>query len=310
MLDQWPMKKWLMLTFLLGNMTTVSASLQARELKVLSFNIYGLPRPFFSNPKYHQRIKNLCQVLKNTSHPHNQGWDVILMQEVLSRPVRKILSDCGYPHVMDVAASGDRREGFMETGLLILSKHPMTFKKLIPYQERGVLEGFESIAERIVHRSLQLAKIDFYGTEILIANTHLAPNFAPTGSTNAKARIEQMKETIELIRKYSQGQPFVLGGDLNFGPTAPSWEPLWDELPTLFPEISASFNDAIETTFDADNVLTAHPSDGKLDHVFSSQHFEARDGSLALDKLYILSGRFFNYSDHYGWQRTFELKPQ
>jgi endonuclease/exonuclease/phosphatase family metal-dependent hydrolase len=281
---------------------------QQSELKVLSFNIYGLPRPFFSNPHYHKRVNAICDVLKNANHPHNGQWDVVLLQEALSRSVRKILSNCGYPHVVDISANGARKEKFMETGLMILSKHPVTFKKLIPYQERGVLEGFESIAERIVHRSLQIAKINFYGQEILIANTHLAPSFAPTGSSNSKARIAQMKESIVLIRKYAEDLPFVFGGDLNFGPIAPSWEPLWSDLPSIFPEIDQSFNDAVDITFHERNVFNQHASEGKLDHVFSSNHFGASDGSLALDQYFFLAGQLFNYSDHFGWQRTFSLR--
>jgi endonuclease/exonuclease/phosphatase family metal-dependent hydrolase len=299
------MKKIVITCLLLAN---ISSSI-AQELKVLSFNIYGLPRPFFSNPKYHARVKNFCQVLKNRNHPHNEDWDVILMQEVLTRTVRKMLTKCGYPYVVDINAKGKRRERFMDTGLLILSKYPVTFKKLIPYSERGILNGYKSLAEFIVHRSLQIAKIDFNGREVLVANTHLAPNFAPHGSSNTLARTEQMKETIAIIRNFAKEIPFILGGDLNFGPIAPSWEPLWDELPILFPEISDSFNDHIATTFDASNVLTTMQSDGKLDHVFASNHFFAMDGKLALNQYYFLKGQIFNYSDHFGWQRTFILKP-
>jgi endonuclease/exonuclease/phosphatase family metal-dependent hydrolase len=283
------------------------ANSQAATIKVLTFNLYGLPRPFFSNPFYHSRVKNLCNVLKNAEHPHNDGWDVILMQEVLTKKVRRILSNCGYPHVVDIDESGMRKERWMETGLLILSKHPILLKKLIPFTERGDIEGFESIAERIVHRSIQIAMIDFNGTNILIANTHLAPNFAPKGSSNSKARIAQMHESILLIRQFAKDTPFIFGGDLNFGPRAPSWEPLWDKLPNIFPEIANSFNDHFDITFDSLNVLNPDESDGKLDHLFSSQHFVAEDGELALEEFYFLKNRLFNYSDHFGWGRTFHL---
>jgi endonuclease/exonuclease/phosphatase family metal-dependent hydrolase len=296
------------LLLLIGLLLSLASFGDELKLKILSFNIYGLPRPMFKNPHYHQRIDRLCQTLKQTNHPHNENWDVIFFQEVLTKKIRKKLKNCGYPYWVDINWNGKRKEGLMQTGLFILSKYPVKKQELIKYSERGPIEGLESLAERVVHRSLQLAQIETPKGDVWLANTHLAPNFEPKGSSNQIARQAQFIETAEILRQKTKDQPFILGGDLNFGPIQPSYEPLWDEIPEIFPEIINSFNDAIDITFDSANSFNAKSiSQGKLDHLFASQHFTARDGQLALNQRIWIKKKEFNYSDHYGWSREFTL---
>lgn len=297
-----------MIKCLLSLILGISFCAHASSFKVLSLNVYGVPRPLFKNPKFNQRIDKLCEMLKDDKHEDNAGWDVILLQEVFSRKLRRKLSKCGYPYVVNINKRG-RSEGFMQTGLMMLSKHKVLEQISVPYVERGDIDGFESLAERIVHRSLLLAKIQIGEKQVWFGDTHLAPNFEEVGgSSNAKARRAQMIETAQIMRSYAKGLPFVVGGDFNFGPVTPSYEPLWDEIPHFFPEVAQSLDDNTFTTYSSDNLLTTYPSDGKLDHLISSHALKAERGSLALDSKITVDGMLMNYSDHYGWQREFSFE--
>jgi endonuclease/exonuclease/phosphatase family metal-dependent hydrolase len=308
----------------------------AEEFKVVTFNVYR--KPEIGNESFStERMKEICHVLKNKSHQHNNDWDVVLFQEVWTVGARKILKDCGYQYSVDIGEghwnvsekrknrSGDYKpmpgshgqELNLGSGLLILSRFPIL--KALRYQfiNGGRLTSVFKDGERLVKKSVYLAQLQLNNREkIWIANTHLIANYCDNAKgeeceSYEDVRSKQLLEMKSVFDKFVGDAPLVFAGDLNTGEHPNAKERSWYVLHELFPDFSqAPHNELTVSTSSPTNFFkTGHEERGKLDHIFASADFFIGQGSLAFEKKFKSeNGMEINYSDHYGWQSTVLLK--
>jgi hypothetical protein len=288
-----------MLKFLLPILLLVSGALSASEFKVVTLNVYRKPEigaDFFGT----ERMNKICEVLKNEEHPDNNGWDIVLIQEAWTVGSRKILKNCGYPHIVDIgigrwrAGWGVRhrrggirprpgrhgREPNLESGLLILSKFPIKKSLRYKFKNEGQLSRVFRDGESAAAKSIDLAQVE----------------------------LSDLKKVFD---EWVGNEPLVFGGDLNAGEHPSAKDLSWVTLPKLFPGFEQAPHDEIAVSISSPSnyFKKGHKEGGKLDHIFASPHFDIYHGKLAFEKTFISSkGEKLNYSDHYGWESTVILK--
>lgn len=308
------------LIFILFLTQVVSAS----EFKVVTLNVYRKPEigvDFFAT----ERMNKICEVLKDKEHPNNADWDVVLIQEAWTVGSRKILKDCGYPHVLDIGSGlwragwgvRHRRELNLESGLLILSRFPIKKSLRYEFKNEGRLFRVFSDGEKVTAKSLYLAQFELpEGKKIWIANTHLVANYCDNAEdTDCEScefvRTAQMREMRKVFDEWVGDDPLIFGGDLNAGEHPNAKDLSWVTLPELFLGFEQAPHDELLVSISSPTNFfkQGHKEGGKLDHIFASPHFEISDRKLAFDQKFISKeGENLNYSDHYGWESTLLLK--
>ncbi len=264
-------------------------------LRVLTYNVWGLPAPLSKNLR--SRMEGLCTQLKHEAE--HQTWDVVLLQEVWRPWIAKLLSDCGYPYSLRL----DR--GSFETGLMILSLHPMLggSRHIFESKPTGLEAVFtgESISSKGVLSTIVLHPA--LG-EFFVANTHLVANYGPK-LTFDRYRMDQLREVANIMVRdgVMRGRPIprILGGDLNVAPEGPSYTLLWELLPVLLPGYRRFVSPLPVSTRDDSNPYVKE-DEGHLDHLFGLKGARPVSGSVVFDA----PGTYF--SDHYGWETEFEFR--
>ena len=320
------------LIFILFLTQVVSAS----EFKVVTLNVYRKPEigvDFYAT----ERMNKICEVLKDKEHPHNADWDVVLIKEAWTVGSRKILKDCGYPHVLDIGSGlwragwgvRHRRGGIrprqgrhgrelnLESGLLILSRFPIKKSLRYEFKNEGRLFRVFSDGEKVAAKSVYLAQFELpEGKKIWIANTHLVANYCDNSEDTACesyeiVRTAQMREMRKVFYEWVGDDPLIFGGDLNAGEHPNAKDISWVTLPELFPGFEQAPHDEllVSTSSPTNFFKKGHKEGGKLDHIFASPHFEISEGKLAFEQKFVSKeGENLNYSDHYGWESTLLLK--
>jgi endonuclease/exonuclease/phosphatase family metal-dependent hydrolase len=279
----------------------------AKDLKVLTYNVFALPDPFQAKSTY-ERMNKICSDLKASD------YDVVFLQEVWMTGYRKIFKNCGFDFVLDRKSQHHlKSEGSFGSGLLILSRYPFSdFKKYVLPKPKGIAAIFKG--EGIAKKSLYLAKIVVSNKDIWLANTHLVANYCENDEwINCESYEGIRRSQFELISKIFavelKGQNVIFGGDFNMGPQKIAHDKLWDELPNLLPGFEQVSLDQWQTTFSAQNLFNQKtPGLGKIDHLYGAGEVVAKKGKLAFTTTFIdRKNKPRQTSDHYGWETIFEL---
>ncbi|HLP20494.1 MAG TPA: sphingomyelin phosphodiesterase [Chitinophagales bacterium] len=171
----------------------------ARNLKVLSWNIYMLPPIVPGNDKI-ERAHAIVEELKNDS------FDVIVFQEAFLKDARKVISEGLkdiYPYAYGPANSG----GFTireSSGVLVISKIELKLLNTIQFKNCALNDCF-------ARKGAMLLEGVWHGKPFQILGTHLqADGFD-------KIREKQMDQIyLELLAEHKKdGVPQILCGDMN-----------------------------------------------------------------------------------------------
>ena len=272
-----------------------SAHAGATTLKVLTFNVRGLPFPL--SPDKPARMKTLCQLLAGNAH-----WDVVLLQELYMNHDQKKLIACaqqgGYAYHFS-KARGNLVIGLMRSGVMILSRHPILRSAALKFTS----QTFQA------ERDALLVQIGIPGSPpIWIADIHLSPDYKGTTIHHTRERRSQLQElTRWLAPAMASSAPLIIGGDFNFGPNFNGHDPLWEELPQLLPGFAqADFPLDTTCTFCPPNsAVKAKDNTGKIDHLFGSPALRPIQGQVVFRDQFILGRKSFFLSDHFGWETEF-----
>jgi endonuclease/exonuclease/phosphatase family metal-dependent hydrolase len=271
------------------SVSSAKPALGAADFKALTYNLWGLSAPLSKNLE--PRIDGFCNALK-TQAPEER-WDVILLQEVWSTWIADRLKKCGYDYSVRLD-SGSR-----ETGLMILSPHPLedAHRMIFKTQPKG-WDAFKN-GESLVSKGALSAIVRHPELgSIFVANTHVAANYGLSESFEHE-RMGQLIEFSQLIQAKSQGLPAVIGGDFNVAPYGISYTLLWESLPSIFKGFKRYPAHFLVSTRSDKNPYSG-TEEGQLDHLFGSQDLVAVSGQTRFDR----DGELF--SDHYGWETVFE----
>jgi len=173
---------------------------QMRLFKVLLWNVWLLPPPL-SDRIVRARARKISPLLN--------GYDMVILNEAFAFK-STLLSQTNYPHhillkrksILDV----------LDSGMIILSKHPFTKTDMEHYHSRG---GWDRLASKgIIFCRVALPN----GEEIDVYGTHMQ-----AGSLDAEqqSRDDQGHQLAEFILRHSgeKGRWVVVAGDMNMGPT-------------------------------------------------------------------------------------------
>lgn len=139
----------------------ISGLTQNSTLKILSWNIYMLPR-FIKNTGKLERAEKIGQNLLNSD------YDIIVFQEAFHngarKKIKKALQDT-YPYM---AGPANRQTFSLRTnsGLWILSKHPIEFSQEIKFKTKSGIDAFS-------RKGALMAQMCVNGQRIQIIATHL-----------------------------------------------------------------------------------------------------------------------------------------
>lgn len=205
--------KILFSVFLLFFITT---NLQASEIKVLSWNVFMLPKPLkFSWQKY--RTKLIQEELKKVDH------DVLFFQEAFVGSFQKAIKNAAgdrYPHSYYL-----KKRAFyypMGSGVMVMSKHPFKILDKVYYKMNtcGGADCFASKGSVLIEVTFPSGKVAQF------ANTHLQ-----SGDTKGHKRLAQINQLKGMLEKNARpGVPQFLLGDLNIDSVEPEFHQSLDTL--------------------------------------------------------------------------------
>lgn len=267
-------------------------------LHLLTLNIWGIPDLGFQvlAPLKQERVAAICETLR-TSSQQAGGWDIVLLQEVWVRKDRETLKNCGYAH----AGEAENKNIPLDSGLLILSKYPIEKVERLIYPAPTVFPVVPD-GEALARKSTLLVKIEHpEAGGVWVGNTHLVAQYA-TNDIYQTTRSEQFKMMTRWSLEKAGTDPLILGGDWNFNPESPLW-PLVAEKLAGFTE---SPNAKDFCTVCPPNTMH-QTSEGKIDHLFASSHFQVGDGALAFTEPLSINDFQISVSDHFGWQTSVSL---
>lgn len=272
-------------------------------LSILTLNIWGLPGvgKMGLAPFKNQRIGGICAELKKAARD-STGWDAVMLQEVWLERDRKRLSQCGYPYRLDMNRAGM----LVDSGLMILSKHPLQRAKRLTFPSLPVGPDVLEDGEALAKKSANLVKMIHPRVgEIFLANTHLVSYYAEGNQDKYKPiRKKQFIEFADWVNQEVLGKPVIVGGDWNFGAHEPE---LWEEKEVRWPDFVVSPESEKYTTLSSENTFQ-EKDQGRVDHLFASPHFESVLGRLSMEKPMSIQSKPYNLSDHFGWTETFLVK--
>lgn len=218
------------------------------RLDVLTYNIEGL-----GWPARRGRAAELAEIGRRLAdlRASGKGPDVILFQEVFSRPAVAAVDATGYPavaagpgrrHRRDLPAAGapPGRRAWMRgelglklasSGLAIASRYPILEQEGEPFGRRGCA-GLDCLSNKgVLFASLAIpgapAAVDVFNTHL---NSRKASR-APRKRTLAAHAIQTVELSAYLAARRDRDNPRILGGDFNMRGSEARFEFFDDLLP-------------------------------------------------------------------------------
>lgn len=164
----------------------------AREIKALSYNVWGLPFPIAKRLKRLQLIRNKI--------PEYQA-DIVALQEVFTKKAKRILKQTHYPFV----AKGPKGTTLkFSSGLALLSKFPIIESKTIKYHQ---CQGWDCKA----NKGVLFSRLDLGDEHLDVYVTHLNAE-----GKDHHSRLNQINQMIRFVQDNSVGNKTLFLGDFNF----------------------------------------------------------------------------------------------
>jgi len=279
-------------------------------LRVLNLNFWGLGWPWGSDKEV--RIRALREELLRGK------YDIVLLQEIWYREDYNIIASA-MPFISHYESINLGCTSFLLplgcSGLTILSRHPITEVRLVPFTHRGSFWRFDG--EIFVRKGVEMARIQWEGRTVDVFTTHLVSY--TKAEDNRLTRYLQAMETISLIAR-SDADIAIFGGDLNAQPVNSPHSPygmcsnlMKDALLGKHPD--ASFHPAFATFGNAQNTYTHSSPPERIDYLMyrAQNHLNVKvlDFSMPLLMAVTPEGQPVSLSDHEALLATFlvESKP-
>lgn len=192
---------------------------QTRTLRVLSYNVKGLPDVItkMDSDRYRDIGRVLAERRKNGTAP-----DIVLIQEAFVSKTQELLKEAGYPYTAKGPNSSDKTEWGLPqktaygSGLFVLSEFPIVETKKVAYDLR-----FCAVADCGANKGAMMVSIALPGLPrpLKVFNTHAQAERQYDGK-----RSKQFEIFSRFIEKYHGDDPVLIGGDFNSRPKDRSFE--------------------------------------------------------------------------------------
>lgn len=207
--------KWISCFLFLAGLLISNAAI-SETITVLSYNIKGLPE--ILGPS-HDRFREIGKILKQRRLAGTQP-DVVLLQEAFVKRVSELNDEAGYafvakgPDSRDAAYDGQIRDVYLNSGLLILSDHPIIATDKTSFGD--ICRSWDCKANKGVQ--LAVIKHRVTGREFAVYNTHLQAS-----KENSDIRMKQMNVMAKFIESHGLQMPTFFIGDFNSNPQRPCY---------------------------------------------------------------------------------------
>lgn len=193
------MFRFAFIVLLILYITPICIQAQNSSLKILSWNIYMLPR-FIKNTGKIERAQQIGSYLKNSD------YDVIVFQEAFHSKARKIIGQQLNPLFPYSAGPANRQTFSLSTnsGLWILSKYPISQSKAIKFTNRCGIDAFS-------RKGALLVELDVNGKKVQVVDTHLQ-SCGPEWIRQSQC-VELSNKMLIPLQK--NGVPQIVCGDFN-----------------------------------------------------------------------------------------------
>lgn len=196
--------KWMMLAILF-----LSFSVQARELKVLSYNVFMLPAPI-------KRSLQSLRTVEIAKRLKSSDYDVIILQEAFTKSFRRVIKQelqASYPY-RHYLGNNPRFPRVFGSGVYLLSKYPFKLLKEIYFKNCATADCGAAKGSFVAELSLGEGKL------VQFAGTHLQAE-----SKYAGTRMKQLKQINEMFKsvKKKDVAQFLIG-DLNIQHDEPEFQ--------------------------------------------------------------------------------------
>lgn len=175
---------------------------KATEIKLLSWNIFMIPKPF-NFTKQTERTPLIANHLKTLNA------DIVVLQECFSENVRNYFKENLkeiYPYMVELGKSKKFYQ-FLTSGLFILSKYPIKTLAEIFYKDCNTTDCFGS-------KGFILTEIKISDNSILqLGATHLQAWDTDESKATRLSQINQMNDTLKTFKH--DNVPQILAGDFN-----------------------------------------------------------------------------------------------
>lgn len=269
----------------------ILAGASAHETKVLSWNVFMLPKPLkYSWQKYRTHL--IGEELKKTD------YDIIFMQEAFTKgfrnSIRRAIGD-RYPHRYVL---GKRAFYYpMNSGVFILSKHPFKVLDRVYYNACGDADCFAS-------KGAVLVEVTFPGGKVAqFASTHLQSN-----QGLGHKREQQIAQINAMMKKHERfGVPQFFTGDLNIDFEKPEFQDRIEDMGMDF----AMLTGPILYTNKLKNPCYKTAGDGVshqwIDHFWAKNYDPANITFQVKDMKFPYENFFCPLSDHHAVEASFKL---
>lgn len=181
-------------------MLAVSSFVHADEVRLLTWNVFMLPKPI----KFSLQAERTPLIIKQLK---NSQYDVIVLQEAFAKSFREQLKTHLFPKFPFHHYLG-RKIGSLTvygSGVYLLSKFPIVSTEHVYYSECAKADCFASKGTLLA--TLRLPS----GKHFQIAGTHLQ-----AGRKNFNIRTRQLQQVKNLMKENAKpDQPLVYVGDMN-----------------------------------------------------------------------------------------------
>ena len=308
--------------FIFANLAALSV--QARELKIVSYNAWYVP---LSNDYSGVRAKRFARELVKFDA------DIYLLQEIWSkkdkRAFAKDFAKLGYPYAHYRAPHRLILRGAYGNGLLTVSRFPIREPAALPQLDFSGYSGAEYLTVKgALHSQIQVPEsgwIDVFNTHL--QSTDFDSKIQDFDSDMVRVRFYQALSLIDHIKKIGPDKPVILGGDFNV-----HLRP-WNSITRSYEKYGLSMEHALYrgqlnltdsfhdihgddspvVTCSADNFhrrkFRGVAPDEHLDYVFvrhNDQKLRVIDSRLILKDP--LEGLSYQLSDHYGVMTTVDFR--
>lgn len=271
---------------LLLSLLLVAFQVEAAPFKILSWNVFMLPKPIkFSLQQ--QRSLKIARELKNLDH------DVLGLQEAFWGEFRgniKRKLEQQFPHRLHLGRSSHPQK-VMSSGLYILSRKPFD---VLGFRYFSNCAGADCFAAK----GVVLVRFQHEGKPLQVAFTHMQ---AGSGAVSQRIRARQLSLIKDLFDQFAEpGIPQVLMGDLNIDALTGKEAPLalnYLEMSStpLTGKIGSSLS-TLTSCFGVDD----NQSPKLIDHFWTKSH--SSGVLVAKNELFVIRdnfrGRHCDLSDH------------
>lgn len=273
-----------LLTLLLG-----SLPVSATELRVLSYNIWGLPAPIGQDLE--PRVERIAEAI--------QAYDIVLIQEAFDSHTASLPERAGFPYAYHHRNADLWRQ---PSGLMVLSRFPIVETDFMPFPGLAppdLLANKGVLFARVQHP--EIGYLDLY-------NTHYQSRQQPDA---ANIRIHSNNATLkQLLLKHHQYHPTIIGGDFNAIPGNPEHQDLLQALPLIDTYLMHPQQELARIVNSWPSTALSSRRARRIDYLFLLENALWDYQVLNSRMVFAEPWRGYLLSDHLGMAATVRLQPQ